>query len=1783
MKNKKTLSQKWLAGLLSGCMAASLFAAVPVSVSADTDAGKIVNGDFEAGDFTGWTLMDGSAADSNNVGVVSSGSTYWGARSYYKQGNYFLDGAPREGEAGQIRSTTFTLGGEGYIAFLMGSAFVEGRGSVKLYQDNDGDDTLVKTYVNSNWADPATGNTLLRIYDHLPDMVGQKFYFVVENGAEAGFSFINVDDFRTSLTLAEVKALYAEDASRVKTVSDDYADHIKTLYKNVTFYGTDTEVGEGEAVRATTVTAHIAEEAVIKPGVTLNLTEMIDQATKVEDGFGFAADYTISFNSIMHDGEDLKDSADALTLGSGVYEVSYRISYQSEGADACTDLTYKITAEAAELTEDVPNGDFETGDFTGWTLMDGTPATQNNVGSISNGETYWGAGQKYYKQGTYFLDGTGREGVAGGQIRSGSFLLGGEGYISFMIGGAARESKGSVKVFAANADGEDTLIKTYTNPYWGDPKAGLTLIRFFDKLDEQYMGKELYFVIENGTDTSGFAFINADDFRASMTEADVRALQDEQLGWLAGISDPYSEYIVSCYRANGLFNDVVLEEDLPDTIEQYAGITVDLAKLIASNIKVVESYSLKELPVDVTVKSVSFEGSPDEGDPKALLLKEGTYQVTYTRSYGDVENEEKTLTVKVNAVDASVKEIENGGFETGDLTGWTVVTPNVWNTNEDGSFKGVVSAQTYWGEQLPYNQEGNYHLDGWEVAAEPDAWGLRSSVFTLGGSGFISLRMGGRAATVRVYLLDGTLIGTYNQTRFNDANFPFVNRGGSWADMGTYFINLSEYIDQPMYLVLHDAKTGGGWACAFFDDVKTFYETTPDVENGFDTVTGPVSEGLTYGDIEIPWTLLTNEPIRLSFEDGNYDVANAGGQKATAELASQWKDPAFQDEAVLPFHPDGVSGKALSLDGYSNFTEFNENFAGSQLTVDAYIAPRAMQWDNPGAARTDQFAQVVAGSYNTGEKTGFLLGITKHGYPAFRVGTGANWYSLTSENGKRVPLYQWSRITGVFNGETGVMEVYLNGELAGSMSVERGSEVVGTGRPIRIGKGSETIIVVDTSDGTMFPGLVDEISVKTTALDAEGVAAAGLDLPELDYEDARIQDDVLEGDYYRPTYHAVPPANWMNEPHGLFQYNGKWHLFYQTNQGGPFWRNISWGHWVSDDLVTWKCLKEAVVPTPDTVAPDGIWTGNVIFSSDGYPMLLITAGDDSRTVNGSNQHVGLVRAVDYDDPDLVEWEILGYCVAQTSEMGTPGEFRDAQCFNIGDERYMVVGGAKDGQGVAHTFKTNAGTLAEWESAVAGNALNGLNWTYMGDLFGDFFANHEYKQTYGTVWEMPNLAPLLDEDGNPTDKYLFVFSPQYGDNDVWYFIGSFDPETCRFTPDFEDAQLMDYGDNIFTGPTVYVNPSDGKVYICSIMQENAAGELNWTVDNRIAAGWAFYAGLVREVYLKKDGTLGIRPCDTSPIEGETLVSFVNKTADEANELLKAVDSDQIKIEFTFAGSASEVGFKLKNSEGGCSRFFITDSAMGLDNKSGAFAKKDRVSGVIYVDKASVEAYVDESKTVSGSKFFRGTGLEVFISGDAKCTVTVKEMQSIHGEITDYPETLFTDVADPDAWYYDAVYWAAKTGVTTGYGDNTFQPTAKLTRAQAVSFLYKYAGEPSVDDLPEVSFSDVKESDWFYSAVKWAVAKKITSGYGTGTFQPNASCTRAMIVTFISNYAKASGTYIAPAGEAVFSDVKAGDWFKGAVDWAVENGITSGYGQGTFQPNYICNRAMMVTFLKSYSEL
>lgn len=197
-----------------------------------------------------------------------------------------------------------------------------------------------------------------------------------------------------------------------------------------------------------------------------------------------------------------------------------------------------------------------------------------------------------------------------------------------------------------------------------------------------------------------------------------------------------------------------------------------------------------------------------------------------------------------------------------------------------------------------------------------------------------------------------------------------------------------------------------------------------------------------------------------------------------------------------------------------------------------------------------------------------------------------------------------------------------------------------------------------------------------------------------------------------------------------------------------------------------------------------------------------------------------------------------------------------------------------------------------------------------------------------------------------------------------------------------------------------------------------------------------------------------------------------------------------------------------------------------------------------------------------------------------TPTVKPIP----EPTPTPGTIrFKDVTDPGKWYYNAVYWAADNGITTGYGKDTFQPDARLTRAQTVTFLYRMAGRPDVSAIKSSGFKDVPEGKWYSDAVKWAVTNGITTGYGKGTFQPDIPCSRAMIVTFLMRYTRLNGEYTDPSKVEAFTDVSDDAWYADSVNWAVANKITTGYGKGTFQPNVPCTRAMMVQFLQRMSNL
>ena len=160
----------------------------------------------------------------------------------------------------------------------------------------------------------------------------------------------------------------------------------------------------------------------------------------------------------------------------------------------------------------------------------------------------------------------------------------------------------------------------------------------------------------------------------------------------------------------------------------------------------------------------------------------------------------------------------------------------------------------------------------------------------------------------------------------------------------------------------------------------------------------------------------------------------------------------------------------------------------------------------------------------------------------------------------------------------------------------------------------------------------------------------------------------------------------------------------------------------------------------------------------------------------------------------------------------------------------------------------------------------------------------------------------------------------------------------------------------------------------------------------------------------------------------------------------------------------------------------------------------------------------------------------------------------------------------SYFYEAVMWAVENGVTTGISASRFDPDGICTRAQAVTFLWRAAGSPA----PETStmpFTDVPVGSYYYDAVLWAVENGITKGTSDTTFSPNATCSRAQIVTFLWRSQKPP----AAGSRNPFADVKSTAYYADAVLWAVREDITKGTTSTTFSPDADCTRAQIVTFL------
>ena len=320
--------------------------------------------------------------------------------------------------------------------------------------------------------------------------------------------------------------------------------------------------------------------------------------------------------------------------------------------------------------------------------------------------------------------------------------------------------------------------------------------------------------------------------------------------------------------------------------------------------------------------------------------------------------------------------------------------------------------------------------------------------------------------------------------------------------------------------------------------------------------------------------------------------------------------------------------------------------------------------------------------------------------------------------------------------------------------------------------------------------------------------------------------------------------------------------------------------------------------------------------------------------------------------------------------------------------------------------------------------------------------------------------------------------------------------------------------------------------------------------------------------------GFTPKQIKHISSDGSVEYFLKTAKRGAKLF-TVDSDNCAVftitkfsTFELSGTVTYVEPSYYSGSSSDPTYSVTvdkteNGSVTVSPKS--VSKGDTVTVTVKPD----SGYVLETLTVTDKN---GNELTLKDKGDGKYTFTMPagkvEVKATFMEDNSVLN-FFYDVPN-GAYFYEAVKWAVKSGVTNGLSDTMFGPYESCTRAQIVTFLWRAAGSP--EPKTASSFTDVSASAYYAKAVAWAVENGITNGMTETTFAPDATCTRGQSVTFLHRALKGTAS-----GSVNFTDVPANAFYTDAVNWAVANNVTNGTSNTTFSPNADCTRAEIVTFL------
>jgi len=455
-------------------------------------------------------------------------------------------------------------------------------------------------------------------------------------------------------------------------------------------------------------------------------------------------------------------------------------------------------------------------------------------------------------------------------------------------------------------------------------------------------------------------------------------------------------------------------------------------------------------------------------------------------------------------------------------------------------------------------------------------------------------------------------------------------------------------------------------------------------------------------------------------------------------------------------------------------------------------------------------------------------------------------------------------------------------------------------------------------------------------------------------ESLTIEQPAVNQNYWKLQYHVATPAYWMNDPNGFSFYNGEYHLFYQHHPYSPKWGPMFWGHVKSKDLAFWEHLPIALAPTEE-YDRDGCFSGSAI-EKDGKLYLMYTGN----VWTGDNYDTDLkqVQCLAVSE-DGIQFEKLSTnpVIAEAPEGDIhPHHFRDPKVWKHGAHYYCVLGSrTKDHHGQVLVYRSD--DLVNWE-------------------FIDIAAKSDGN--LGFMWECPDLFRLDGQD-------VLVMSPQgvkpkghlyHNLHQAGYLMGHFDYETGLL--EHGDFQLLDYGFDFYAPQTTEDEQGRRVMIAWMAMWESEMPEQKYN--------WAGAMTIPRELSMK-NGQIISKPVPELERLREELVQYEHITISGEQELAN-ISGDCYELEVQIdAKSASQFGIKLRVDQEKEQETILTyDRVEGLFSfdreKSGEGPGGVRKAPVqlqdntlhlrIFVDKSSVEVFINDGEQVMTARIYPGEG-------------------------------------------------------------------------------------------------------------------------------------------------------------------------------------------------------------------